>query len=177
MTTPIAPHDAGAAGDPGGGGGAGGGVDVGVVGLGTDLTDVEALRRALERRPGLRRRLFTDAEWEYSDRHRDPMPHLAGRFAAKEAVMKCLGAGIDQIGFTEIEVGHDDSGAPTVSLSGRAAERAATLGVTRWWVSLTHTSSLAQSVALAVTGPDGPRSTTPDGAAGRARPDDARDSR
>ena len=151
MTPPIAPHDAGALGGVAGGGVAGGGLVGGVVGLGTDLTDVEELRRALERRPGLRRRLFTDAEWEYSDRHLDPLPHLAGRFAAKEAVMKCLGAGIGRVGFTEIEVGHDEAGAPTVSLSGRAAERAAALGVARWWVSLTHTSSLAQSVALAVT--------------------------
>ena len=155
MTSPVAPHDVG---------GVAGGVTGGVVGLGTDLTDVDALRRALDRRPGLRRRLFTDAEWEYSDRHRDPLPHLAGRFAAKEAVMKCLGAGIGRVGFTEIEVGHDDSGAPTVSLSGRAAERAAALGVARWWVSLTHTSTLAQSVALAVAAPDGASDTAPDSA-------------
>ena len=50
-----------------------------VVGLGTDLAEVDALRRALGRRPGLRHRLFTDAEWDYAARHRDPMPHLAGR--------------------------------------------------------------------------------------------------
>lgn len=124
-----------------------------VVGLDTDLTDVLALRRALDRRPGLRHRLFTDAEWEYSARHRDPLPHLAGRFAAKEAVMKCLGVGIDSVGFTEIEVRRDDSGAPTVSLSGRAAARADELGVGRWWLSLTHTSALAQSVALATRHP------------------------
>ena len=164
MTPPAAPHDIGGATGSGvaDGGVADGGVTGGVVGLGTDLTDVDALRRALERRPGLRRRLFTDAEWEYSDRHRDPLPHLAGRFAAKEAVMKCLGAGIGRVGFTEIEVGHDDSGAPTVSLSGRAAERAAALGVARWLVSLTHTSTLAQSVALAVAAADRVPDALPD---------------
>ena len=152
MTPPVAPQPAGVV----------DGVAGGVVGLGTDLTDVDALRRALERRPGLRTRLFTDAEWEYSDRHRDPLPHLAGRFAAKEAVMKCLGAGIGRVGFTDIEVGHDESGAPTVSLSGRAAELAAALGVGRWWVSLTHTSTLAQSVAIAVAAPGGAPGTAPD---------------
>ena len=133
----------------------------GVLGLGTDLTDVDALRQALRRRPGLRHRLFTEREWEYSARHRDPMPHLAGRFAAKEAVMKCLGAGIGRVGFTDIEVRHDVSGAPTVTLSGRAAERAEQLGVDRWWLSLSHTAVLAQAVALAVrapgSAPAGPR--------------------
>ena len=124
--------------------------------MGTDLTDVGALRRALDRRPGLRHRLFTDAEWEYSARHRDPLPHLAGRFAAKEAVMKCLGAGMGRVGFTEIEVRREESGAPTVSLSGRAAARAEELGVGRWWLSLTHTSELAQSVALATRHPEEP---------------------
>ncbi len=143
MTSPGGAPDVGVLGDVAGG----------VVGLGTDLTDVAALRRALERRPGLRRRLFTDVEWEYSARHRDPLPHLAGRFAAKEAVMKCLGVGIGRVGFTEIEVRHDESGAPTVSLSGRAEVRAYELGVDRWWLSLTHTSTLAQSVALAVAEP------------------------
>lgn len=124
------------------------------VGLGTDLTEVDALRRALRRRPGLRTRLFTDDEWDYAARHRDPLPHLAGRFAAKEAVMKCLGAGMDRVAFTDIEVRHLDSGAPTVVLSGRAATRAHERGVERWWLSLTHTTTLAQAVALAVGGAD-----------------------
>ena len=141
----------------------------GIVGVGTDLTDVDDLRRALSRRPGLRHRLFTAAEWEYSERHRDPMPHLAGRFAAKEAVMKCLRSGLGSVGFNEIEVGHDDSGAPKVSLSGRAAERADSLGVVGWWISLTHTSTLAQSVALAVAAAPPALSAEPVTAAGPDR--------
>lgn len=124
----------------------------GVVGVGTDLVEVERIRAALDRRDGLRDRLFTAGEWDYSVRHRDPMPHLAARFAAKEAVMKALGQGMDSMSFTEIDVAHDESGRPTVTLSGRAALVAEGLGVSRWQISLTHTASMAQAVAIAIGG-------------------------
>ncbi len=124
----------------------------GVVGVGTDLVDVDRVRRALERRPGLRTRLFTESEWAYATRHRDPHPHLAARFAAKEAVMKALGRGMSSMGFAEIEVVRDDSGAPSVELHGAAAQLGAAAGVSRWHLSLTHTDALAQAVAVAVGG-------------------------
>jgi holo-[acyl-carrier protein] synthase len=121
-----------------------------VIGVGTDLVDVDRVRAALERQEGLRQRLFTEAEWEYSARHRDPMPHLAGRFAAKEAVMKALGHGMDRVSFHEIEVLREDSGRPSVRLTGRAAEVAGAAGVAGWHLSLSHTATLAQAVAVAV---------------------------
>ena len=122
----------------------------GVLGVGTDLVDVDRVRRALERRPGLRSRLFTDDEWAYAERHRDPHPHLAARFAAKEAVMKALGRGMSSMSFAEIEVCRDEQGAPSVALHGAAASVAAESGVRRWHLSLTHTDALAQAVAVAV---------------------------
>jgi holo-[acyl-carrier protein] synthase len=124
----------------------------GVVGVGTDLVDVGRVRAALERQPGLRSRLFTEGEWEYAVRHRDPHPHLAARFAAKEAVMKALGSGMSSIGFAEIEVVRAESGVPSVALHGAAAEVSAAAGVTRWHLSLTHTDDLAQAVAVAIAG-------------------------
>ena len=126
--------------------------DAGVIGVGTDLVEVDRVRDALGRQPGLRERLFTVREWDYAHRHRDPMPHLAARFAAKEAVMKALGRGIDAMSFHEIAVERDDDGRPSVLLSGRAAEVAESAGVQAWAVSLTHTARLAQAVALAVGG-------------------------
>lgn len=122
----------------------------GVIGVGTDLVDVGRLRVALGRRDGLRRRIFTDGEWDYADRHRDPMPHLAARFAAKEAVMKALGSGMTGMAFHEIDVGREESGRPMVALHGRAAAVADAAGVRRWHLTLTHTDSLAQAVAIAV---------------------------
>ena len=65
-----------------------------VVGLGSDLVEIPRFRLALERRPKLAERLFSDGERAYADRFREPAPHLAARFGAKEAVMKALGVGL-----------------------------------------------------------------------------------
>lgn len=128
----------------------------GVLGLGTDLVEVERMRGALARQPGLRTRLFTADEWDYAARHRDPHPHLAARFAAKEAVMKALGRGMSSMGFAEIEVVRSSDGVPSVRLSGSAASVAAASGVTGWHLSLTHTDLMAQAVAIAVGHPTAP---------------------
>lgn len=126
---------------------------LGVLGVGTDLVEVERLRTALGRTAGLRERLFTQEEWDYAARHRDPLPHLAARFAAKEAVMKALGAGIDSIAFADIAVQRSDGGQPSVLLTGSAARVAQDAGVRSWKVSLTHTDSIAQAVAIALGAP------------------------
>lgn len=120
-----------------------------VLGVGTDLVEVDELRAALARRAGLRTRLFTESEWEYAARHQDPLPHLAARFAAKESVMKALGRGMDSMGFAEIEVVRTD-GPPSVVLSGRARAIADAGGVGGWHLTMSHTRSLAQAVAIAV---------------------------
>lgn len=120
-----------------------------VVGVGTDLVDVERLRSALGRQPGLEVRLFTGDERAYAARHRDPLPHLAARFAAKEAVMKALGCGFTTVRFDEIGVVRADDGCPSVVLSGRAALRAAELGAARWHVSLSHTDHVASAMVVA----------------------------
>lgn len=120
-----------------------------VLGVGTDLVEVGELRAALGRRAGLRTRLFTEREWDYAAEHRDPLPHLAARFAAKESVMKALGHGMDTIGFNEIEVVRSD-GPPSIVLSGRASALAEAQGVGDWLLTLSHTRSLAHAVAIAV---------------------------
>ena len=119
--------------------------------IGTDLVEVDELRRALERQPGLRSRIFTEAEWDYSSTYPDPLPHLAARFAAKEAVMKALGRGMGAMSFTDIEVIRDSNGAPGVVLRGRALELSGDRGVSKWSLSLSHTRTMAQAVALATT--------------------------
>ncbi|UDY33853.1 holo-ACP synthase [Dermatobacter hominis] len=122
-----------------------------VVGVGTDLVEVPRLRAALERTPALLHRLFTPGEQSRCQRHEDPLPHLAARFAAKEAVMKALGKGMSAMAFTDIEVTSDGSGAPGVRLSGRARRVADERGVATVLVSLTHTGDLAQAHAVATT--------------------------
>ena len=122
-----------------------------VVGVGTDLVEVPRLRAALDRTPALVHRLFTPGEQSRCGRHDDPLPHLAARFAAKEAVMKALGKGMSAMAFTDIEVTSDAGGAPGIRLSGRARQVADGRGVTTVLVSLTHTGDLAQAHAVATT--------------------------
>jgi holo-[acyl-carrier protein] synthase len=113
-------------------------------GVGIDLLDVARFERALERRPRLAERLFTEAEREYAQARARPAMHLAARFCAKEAVAKALG--LSAWSFRDVEVVATKA-APEVRLSGSAARRAAELGV-RATVSLTHTEALAGAVAL-----------------------------
>jgi holo-[acyl-carrier protein] synthase len=113
-------------------------------GVGIDLLDVERFERALQRRPRLAERLFTDAEREYAAARARPAVHLAARFCAKEAVAKALG--LTAWSFRDVEVVATDA-APQIRLSGSAARRAAELGVGAS-VSLSHTEKLAAAVAL-----------------------------
>lgn len=115
--------------------------------IGLDLLEISRLERALERRPRLAERLFTDAERAYAAGRARPGQHLAARFCAKEAVAKALE--LDGLNFREIEVVNTEIGAPRVHLSGAAAARAEHLGV-GVAVSLTHTDTSAGAVAILV---------------------------
>jgi holo-[acyl-carrier protein] synthase len=115
-----------------------------VPGVGLDLLDIERFERALERRPRLAERLFTDAELGYAAARAHPAMHLAARFCAKEAVAKALG--LTGWSFRDVEVVATDA-VPLVRLSGRVAERAAALGG-EVSISLTHTGTTAAAVAL-----------------------------
>ena len=120
-----------------------------VVGIGTDLVDVERFRQVVERTPGVLDRLFRPAERDSLAVRRDPVPGLAVRFAAKEAGVKVLGTGLGAVPATDVEVCGGGDEPPWLELHDRAAARAAELGVTRWHLSLSHTDSTAQAVALA----------------------------
>ncbi len=111
--------------------------------IGIDLLEIDRLERALERRPRLAERLFTDAERQYAAARGRPGQHLAARFCAKEAVAKALG--LEAWSFRDVEV--LGGGVPEVRLHGRAAERARELGV-QVRVSLTHTGRDAAAVAV-----------------------------
>src|SRR5215210_7750728 len=113
-------------------------------GVGIDLLDVGRLERALERRPRLAERLFTDAEREYAAGRARPAMHLAARFCAKEAVAKALG--LTGLSFRDVEVVATEA-APEVRLSGPVAARAAELGADVA-ISLTHTAGMAGAVAI-----------------------------
>jgi len=115
------------------------------AGIGIDLVDISRIERALERRPRLAGRLFTEREIEYARSRRRPARHLAARFAAKEAVVKALGLGPGTC-LREIEV--IPGSPPEVELHdevGRiAVDRELTVRI-----SLTHEREMAGAVAIA----------------------------
>jgi holo-[acyl-carrier protein] synthase len=115
-----------------------------VGGVGIDLLEVERLERALERRPRLAERVFTDAERAYAAARARPGLHLAARFCAKEAVAKALG--MTAWSWRDVEVVATGA-APEVRLEGAVAARAEALGV-RASISLTHTDTTAGAIAL-----------------------------
>jgi holo-[acyl-carrier protein] synthase len=113
--------------------------------VGIDLLEIDRLERALERRPMLAERLFTDSERAYAAARARPGQHLAARFCAKEAVAKALGMSAWR--FRDVEVIGGD-GPPEVRLHGAVAARAGELGVAVE-VSLTHTGRDAAAIAIA----------------------------
>lgn len=121
-----------------------------VRGIGVDAVDVERFRQGLARTPKMRTRLFTPTELAYVAPKADPVPSLAARFAAREAVMKAMGVGLGAFGFHEVWVDRAASGEPSLVVLGRAAELAAERGITRWLVSLTHTSMVAIAYVTAL---------------------------
>lgn len=100
--------------------------------------------------------MFSQAELEYAQASADPAARLAARFAAKEAALKSLGAGLWAAALRDIEVARAPSGQPELKVSGRAAALAADQGVTGWSVSLTHTAQTAGAVVLAIRSTGGP---------------------
>lgn len=120
-----------------------------MIGIGVDVVEIERFRRSLERTPTMRDRLFTEVELAYVAPQSDPVPSLAVRFAAREAVMKSLGLGLGAFGFHDVWVERAASGAPSLAFAGRAAELAAEAGVSRWHVSLTHSDLVAVAYVVA----------------------------
>ncbi len=120
-----------------------------IIGLGVDLVEIDRVRNLFDRYgDAFRRRCFTDHEWEYASRFRDPSARLAARFAGKEAVMKSLGTGWRHLRWADVEI--TGGGRPRVVLTGRAADRAKMLGVTEVLVTVTHTRDQAMVMAIAV---------------------------
>jgi len=119
--------------------------------MGVDLAEVDRVRRLLDRDgTRLKDRCFTDHEWEYAHRYRDPSERLAARFAGKEAVMKSLGVGWRHVPWKDIEI--TGGGAPTVRLFGKAARRAEMIGVEKVMITITHTGGQALVMALSLGG-------------------------
>ncbi len=123
-----------------------------VVFCGTDIVEIGRVRRLLDRY-GERflRRVYGSRERAEAAKRRDPGPFLAGRFAAKEAILKVLGCGIfSGVRLTEIEVPARESGEPYCVLSGEALRRAKARGIETIVVSVSHCEEYAVANAVGV---------------------------
>ena len=117
------------------------------VHVGTDLIEIDRVRRALERYERFRERCFTVAEQAYCDSRPNPAQSYAGRFAGKEAVGKALGFGVARaFAWKDIEIVGRPK--PAVRLSGRVAAWAEHFGAGDVDLSMTHSRELAQAVAV-----------------------------
>ena len=119
-----------------------------IVGLGVDVVPVERFQESLTRTPGLAERLFTAEERTTRSGSPRTGESLAARFAAKEALAKALGSPGGML-WTDAVVQTDDSGRPTLVVSGTVAARVQALGIERLHVSLSHDGGIAAATVIA----------------------------
>jgi holo-[acyl-carrier protein] synthase len=122
-----------------------------VLGLGVDIVEIERMAAAIERRPRIKERLFSEDERWYCEHKAHPETHYALRFAAKEAVLKALGTGFEGMNFQDVEVVHDPKGRPLPRLYGAAKAYADKVGVIEMHLSLSYTHTTAVASAVAIT--------------------------
>ena len=121
------------------------------LGLGTDIVETKRIAESIERfGDGFIQRVFLEQEAAYAASMKFPHIHLAARFAAKEAISKAFGTGIGhEMGWRDLEIVREPSGAPKVKLNGKAEAFAKTRGVQEVHVSLSHTAEYgAASVVI-----------------------------
>jgi holo-[acyl-carrier protein] synthase len=121
-----------------------------ILGLGVDLCEIARMERALARHPTMRERVFTPEEIAYCDSKARPAESYAGRFAAREAVIKALG-GYRGRRWLDISVARAPSGAPAIRLEGNAKSRADALGISKVLITFTHEKTNAVAFAVAVS--------------------------
>ncbi len=122
-----------------------------VIGHGIDIVETARIRKLIEEHGDhFLNRVFTPAEQQYCNASKKrSTEHYAGRFAAKEAVLKVLGTGWrGAIAWTDIEITKDLSGQPRILLTGECARLAAENGITHWHLSISHIETHATASAI-----------------------------
>ncbi len=121
-----------------------------ILGIGIDIVEIRRIRLVLERQADrFSKRVFTPAEQEYCKAHRDPAPHYAVRFAAKEATFKALGTGWARgVSWVDVEILRPGQSAPVLTLSGEAQRHALRLGIREAHVTLSHSDEAAVAMVI-----------------------------
>lgn len=123
-----------------------------IVGLGTDIVEIVRIGQMIERHGELfLNRVYSEDEVRYCQKRKECYQHFAGRWAAKEAVMKTLGTGWTRgVGFQDIEIQTTRSGQPAVCLRGGAREFAEQMGIDDFLITISHCRAYATATAIAV---------------------------
>lgn len=123
-----------------------------IVGIGTDIVECLRIGRMIEQHGEMfLTRVFTDREIQYCQSRKYATEHFAGRWAAKEAILKCLGTGWRRgLCWTEVEIRNDPSGQPHVHMCGAAKDQAQTLQISDILITISHCRAYATAYALAV---------------------------
>ncbi len=121
-----------------------------IIGIGVDIVEIERFRKVIERlKDRFILRVFTHQEQQFCLKHRDPVPHFAARFAAKEALFKALGTGwAHGITWLDAEVRRGAQGPPTMVLYGEAQRISSAKGIHRVHLSLSHSSQWAVAAVI-----------------------------
>jgi holo-[acyl-carrier protein] synthase len=116
-------------------------------GLGTDIIEISRIQENVERfGNSFLNKIFTPKEVAYCQKFKNPMPHFAGRWAAKESVAKALGCGFGaSLSFDDVEILPSSSGAPQVKLSPKAKKL---WGPSQFMLSISHCKEYATAVAI-----------------------------
>jgi holo-[acyl-carrier protein] synthase len=123
-----------------------------IVGIGTDIVECLRIGRMIEQHGELfLTRVYTERELRYCQARKRAVEHFAGRWAAKEAVLKCLGSGWRKgLCWTDMEIRNDPSGKPAVLLCGAAKESAQLLRISDILLTISHCRAYATAYAIAV---------------------------
>ena len=123
-----------------------------VIGIGTDITECLRIARMIQRHGDLFiTRVYTPEEIRYCQNRKQATQHFAGRWAAKESVLKALGTGWRRgISWLDIEVRNEPGGKPVVAVRGGAREVIEQLGIHQVFISISHCRSYATATAVAI---------------------------
>lgn len=126
-----------------------------ILGIGTDIVECARILRMIERYGEVfLRRIYTDREIAYCQGKKRATEHFAARWAAKEAIFKCLGTGLRKgMNWTDLEIRNDDLGKPRVMVGGKAKEVMQQARVADILLSVSHCRAYATACALAVRAP------------------------
>src|SRR5271154_3117643 len=123
-----------------------------IVGIGTDIVECVRIGRMVEEHGELfLQRVYTPREIRYCQERKNANEHFAGRWAAKEAILKCLGTGWQHgIGWPDVEIRNDHAGRPQVLMCGAAKDIAQSLRIADILISISHCRAYATAYSLAV---------------------------